>query len=274
MALLTWKNFDKHKIIFEEPKRVYTKDEKLKAHRIAIKYKYSKTEIDKLHIKTPVLFSWGIQDNNFSDTRTFPLVMFDSNIGATKEEEDNIKLFETILKCCKKYLLKDETKNLLDCYDLDHLINTMDIFYRKKDKGIIIPEVAPVLYPKLRINFRKSPADPIKITTRIFNKANEKIDPQILFNQKCRAMCDIVVEEIFKGVKPSIQVKIDTIIIIENCDVPRRLFLEDSDIDQSSENDDNEEEDDDNDDSDDDEDDELKHALKIRKKLAKINLIN
>ena len=135
-GLLTWKNFDKHKIVFEEPKRVNITDEKLKAQRILIKYKYSKTETDKLSIKTPILFSWAIQENNFNGkiTYTFPLVMFDSNIGVTKEEEENIKIFETILKCCKKHLLKDETKTLLDCYDLDHLVNTMDIFYRKKIK--------------------------------------------------------------------------------------------------------------------------------------------
>jgi len=32
--------------------------------------------------------------------------MFDSNIGATKEEEKNIKIFERILKCCKKTSFK------------------------------------------------------------------------------------------------------------------------------------------------------------------------
>jgi len=142
----------------------------------------------------------------------------------------------------------------------------MDIFYRKKDKGIIIAGVAPVLYPKLRTSFRKALTDPIKIITGIFNKSNEKIDPQLLFNQKCKTMCDIVIEEIFKGVKPSIQVKIDTIIIIENCDVPRRLFFEDldtqkfesnselsseSDSKQSSENDNNDSEQSSENDSDD-----------------------
>ena len=59
-GLLTRKNFDKNKIIFEEPKTVNIKDEKLKVHRILIKYKYSKTEIDKLSIKTPVRFTWGV----------------------------------------------------------------------------------------------------------------------------------------------------------------------------------------------------------------------
>ena len=113
----------------------------------------------------------------------------------------------------------------------------MDIFYRKKDKGVIVPAVAPVLYPKLRTSFRKSSTDPIKIITGIFDKLNEKINHQLLFNQKCKAICDIVIEEIFKGVKPSIQAKVDTIIIIENCEIPRRLFLESSDIDQSSESD-------------------------------------
>ena len=105
-GLLTRKNFDKNKIIFEEPKTVNIKDEKFKAHKILIKYKYSETEIDKLSIKTPVFFSWGVQENNFGEkiTYTFPLVMFNSNIGATKEEEKNIKIFETILKCCKKQM--------------------------------------------------------------------------------------------------------------------------------------------------------------------------
>jgi len=161
--------------------------------------------------------------------------MFDSNIGATKEEEKNIKIFETILKCCKNHLLKDETKTLLDCYDLDHLVNTMDIFYRKKDKGVIIPGVAPVLYPKLRTGFRKS----VPITTGIFDKYDAKIDPQLLFNQRCKVICDLIIEEIFKGVKPSLQFRLDTIIVVEICKIPRRLFLENSDIEQGSESDNN-----------------------------------
>ena len=115
------------------------------------------------------------------------------------------------------------------------MVNTIDIFYRKKDKGVVISGIAPVLYPKLRTNFRKNPTDPTQIMTGIFDISNEKLDPQLLLNQKCKAICDIVIEEIFKGVKPSIQVKVDTIIIIENCEVPRRLFLENSDIEQNSE---------------------------------------
>ena len=173
-GLLTWKNFDTERIIFEEPKIVKGLDDKIKTWRINIKYKYPSGKISKLSIKTPILFSWGIQENNFSgNSYTIPLVMYNSNEGPTKDERKTIKLMESILKQCKNHLNLDKIK---EQYNIEHMVNNMDIFYRKKDKGQIIPGIPPILYPRLRTAFRENKNDPLKITTGIYDINNEEID--------------------------------------------------------------------------------------------------
>ena len=121
-GLLTWKNFDiEIIIIFEEPKIVKGLDDTTKTWRINIKYIYPSGKTSKLSIKTPVLFSWGIQENNFSgDSYTIPLVMYNSNEGQTKDERKTIKLMESILKQCKNHINTDKVKETIEQYNIEH----------------------------------------------------------------------------------------------------------------------------------------------------------
>ena len=145
-----------------KPKKV--KEDKIKTWRVGIKYTYPSGKTDKLSIKTPILFSWGIQENNFSGdnnkTYSMSLVMYNSTEEPTTVEKKTIKLMVYILQKCKKHLNLDEVKETIEQYNMEQMLNNMDIFYRKKDKGEIIPGRAPVLYPKLRTAFRKTNKKP------------------------------------------------------------------------------------------------------------------
>ena len=55
---------------------------------------------------------------------------------------------------------------------------------------------------------------------------NEEIDYSSIFNQKCKVVVDLIVDGIFIGVKPSIQMKIDTIIVVQKFENVRRLYVE------------------------------------------------
>jgi len=110
-GLLTWKNFDTKRIIFEEPNKVKGLDDKIKAWRINIKYIYPSGKTSKLSIKTPILFSWGIRETNYSsNSYTMPLVMYNYNEGPTRNEKKTIQLMESILKQCKNHLNLDKIK--------------------------------------------------------------------------------------------------------------------------------------------------------------------
>jgi len=131
---------------------------------------------------------------------------------------------ESILKQCKNHLSLDKIK---EQYNIEYMVNNMDIFYRKKDKGQIIPGVSPLLYPKLRTAFRRNKNDPLNITTGIYDTNNDEIDYSSIFNQKCKVVVDLVVDNIFIGVKPSIQMKIDSFIVVQKFENIRRLCIED-----------------------------------------------
>lgn len=196
-----------------------------------IKYLYPSEKTCKLSIKTPILFSWGIQENSGKngESYTIPLLMYNSNEGPTKDERKTIKLMESILKYCKNHLNSDKVKETIEQYNLEHMVNNMDIFYRKNDKGKTAPGISPILYPKLRTAFRRNKNDPLKITTGIYDTNNKKIDALSILNQRCKIVADLIIDNIFIGVKPSIQMKVDSIIVIQKFENVRRLYAEDID---------------------------------------------
>ena len=74
---------------------------------------------------------------------TFSVVMFDRNAGVSKEQQNTINIFEQILSAIKTHLKKEETKDALNQLQLDALVDMMDIFYRKKEKGKLVSGVPP-----------------------------------------------------------------------------------------------------------------------------------
>ena len=227
---ITWKNFDINNVILEKVTKMTTTAE-IKFHRIFLKYKYDDGTIDKISIRTPTLFSYGVQENRSSQTNTLdsytlPLIMYDKMAGQTEAEAKTIQIFDSCLKLVKTHLKKSDTKEALNKYEMDADVDQMDIFYRKKDKGIVLPDTPPTMYPRLLTAFEKSrdPQVPPRIVTGFFDSDDEPIDPSTLINSRCKVVCDIGIDNIYIGAKPSIQLKVNDVIVHDRFARQRRLF--------------------------------------------------
>lgn len=226
---LTHENFNVDNVVFQEVK----KNNDFQFQRIGIFYRYNDGTVDKLSIKTPELFSWGVQENKNKekgtvDSFTFSLVMFNQQNGATEEEAKTIQMFEQILKATKCHMLKDSTKEEMGKWELDPIVQVMDIFWRKKDKGRPVEGAPPTMYPKLLTKFDKSrPAGQApEISTGFYNVEDQPMDPIAdgLVGSRCKAFADVIVDNIYiGGGRVSIQLKLNDVIIVEQFKKARKL---------------------------------------------------
>ena len=139
-----------------------------------------------------------------------------------------IDIFEQILRAIKVHLKKEETKEALSQFQLDAHVDMMDIFYRKKEKGQLVSGVLPTLYPKLQTKFEKTKRDgPPEIITEFRNVNDELINPNDQLGVRCRASGNIMIDNIYVASekKPSIQLKLDEVIITEQFKRVSRLRL-------------------------------------------------
>lgn len=237
---LTYETFDINNVIFEDVKKI--QHGKLEFQRIIIKYLYDNGKTDKLSIKTPELFSWGIQEkhpyavgstasagsdsDSIVEGYTMSFVMFDQNSGPTEEQAGCLQMFEEILSKCKSHLKSEEVKAATAKYQMDALTDLMDIFYRKKDKGIPIAGLPPTMYPKLYTKFdaNRLPTDKPEITTGFYDANDDPIDPTKFIGSRCKAIGDIIVDNIYIGAKPSIQIKLNDVIVLEQFAKVRKLM--------------------------------------------------
>ena len=227
-TIITHETFNIDHLFFEEPKQ-YNMKGGIKFSRIYPKYRYPNGQVDKIYIQTPELFSWGVKENKSLDNianYTFSFVMFDRNVGVSKEQQNTINIFEQILSAIKTHLKKEETKDTLNQFQLDALVDMMDIFYRKKDKGQLLSSVPPppTLYPKLQSKFEKTKRP--EIITEFRNVNDELINPNDQLGVRCRAVGNIMIDNIFvaSAKKPSIQLKLDEVIISEQFKKVNRLL--------------------------------------------------
>ena len=154
--------------------------------------------------------------------------MFDQSVGVSEEQHNMIDIFEQILSAIKTHLKKEETKEALSQFQLDAHVDMMDIFYRKKEKGQLVSCVPPTLYPKLQTKFEKTKRDgPPEIITEFRNVNDELINPNDQLGVRCRAIGNIMIDNIYvaSAKKPSIQLKLDEVIITEQFKRVSRLRL-------------------------------------------------
>lgn len=217
-------SFNIDNLIFGDVKKCVTGD--VAYSRIPIKYRTNDKDVE-LCIATPELLSYGVQENRQKtldskktnlekpvDSYSLPLVMSD---------EKTSDVFEQILIKCKGHLNLHSTKKALNKSTIH--TDSMDIFYRKKDEGIIVPGAAPTMYPKLFTAYGKKDINaPPKITTEFYDMNDEPIDPLSLIGVKAKIIAAITVRDIYIGVTPSIQLKVNDAIVVEKLDKRRRLL--------------------------------------------------
>jgi len=248
---LTYKNFDIERVVFEKPKKFNNKSNPITLKRIYIRYDYPKDFPDRdlagrrdvLSIKTPNCMSYGLQEKKDMyknaegkyvpvegskvQSYSFPIVMFDANSTPSEEVLKTVEMFEAIAKRCRQHMCKQSTKEELECYRMDALSELMEIFYRKMEKGLYVEGASPVLSTKVYIKYTKN--DEISIDTNFEDVRGNTIDPLTLIDKRCYAICDVIIDNIFIGNKPSIQVKVNDVIITSMQTRKRRLFIEPED---------------------------------------------
>lgn len=236
---LTWKTFNANKMIFEDVKKC--ESDIASFQRIFVKYDYEDGKLPgKLSIRTPELFSWGIQENgknykapssatNPVEGYTMSFVMFNKDRlgGPTEDELKTIEMFEQILTKCKQHLKLPQTKAAMGKYQIDPLVDLMSIFYRKQERGEFVPGYAPTMYPKLYTKFEKTRivGNKPEIVTGFYSRDNVPIEPSTLVGVKCNVIGEIIVDNIYVGAKPSIQVLLNDAIITEQFTRQRQLFI-------------------------------------------------
>lgn len=217
-------SFNIDNLIFEDVKKCNTGD--VAYARIPIKYRSENDKYIDLCIATPELMTYGVQENRqkSADGKTnnvdkpvesysLPLVMSD---------EQTTKIFEQILEKCKEYLKQKSTQKALNKFNMAP--DVMDIFYRKRDEGDLVQGAAPTMYPKLFTAYGKKDNNCPKITTEFYDIDDNVIDPTTLVGVRAKVIVAITVRDIYVGVKPSIQLKVNDAIVVEKMDKRRRLL--------------------------------------------------
>lgn len=174
--------------------------------RVLISTKNADGTHGDLVIPTERLFSFGVGTRNPEgdpkDGYQISISMHNRD-APTERELQWIESFNAIVDRCKDYLL--EIKDDLGLYEMtkdDSLLKNCNPLKYKKEKGKIVPGLAPILGVKLIA--RKG-----EIISLFHDEEGNKIDPMDLFKKYCHVKAALKFESIFIGSKLiAIQVKL------------------------------------------------------------------
>lgn len=206
---IDYEKFDNKCIHFEKPK-----PNKYNGFRINVRYKGNDDVICKCNLRTPILFSWGVQSYEKTDedspiNYSFPLVLYNVEHGPTPRETKFIEILREILAQCKKHLKHKNTKETINKRQLDTLTDDMTIMYEN-------PPKAPTIYPKIIYSTKTKQF--ITFFYRRYGKVDRRIDP---LHGRCRVIADIIPESIYVGTTISLQLKVMNILLVEDLSLIR-----------------------------------------------------
>ena len=196
--------------------------------RIPISYRYADGNIQKLSVRIPNSLSWGLQENKNAITQvvesyTFSFVMHDKN-GPNPEQAATIQMLDDICSTIKAHLLQDNIKEQLNSWDKTEDVKRMSIMYRKKDKGKVIKDYAPTLYPKLLVARHPADGSTPPISTGFYDIHDTVVNPHSL-KDRCEAIGAVVVDNVYiGGGRFSIQLKLNDVIITKQFNQFSRLL--------------------------------------------------
>lgn len=226
--VLTVETFDASKIVFDEPKQ--HKFNTTTYYRIPVKYLTEDGKKIQLNILTPELTSWGVKENTSSqdklqDKQTENKPVESYSLPLVMNDEPFMDVLNQILKKTQEHLLKSETIKLLkkgkDSFG--PFVNILDIVYRPKEAGELVAGAVPTMYPKLYDRKSKDRQTAPKITTPFFDTNDEEVDPLDLLEVRFKCMAAITVYDIYVSQKPSIQLKVNDVTVLERLANRKRL---------------------------------------------------
>lgn len=159
-------------------------------------------------------FTFGIQENKNDkgkvDGYSVPVCLWDIKNGPDKKRKDILAGFNEATEGCKAHLMKPKVKELIERYDLEMSdLKKFNPVYYKREKGKIITDQPPRLYPKL-ITSKKNlePGQPPKVITNFENPMGEEINATDYIGKYCTMETAIKYESIFIGSKITPQLKL------------------------------------------------------------------
>lgn len=179
--------------------------------RINISTKNDDGTTGDLVLRTPLLFSFGVQESLNMDTKevngyVMPLCLWNRH-GPTEEEKVWTDTFERICEQCKDHLLSN--KKDIGKWDLEMAdLKKFNPMYWKRDKstGQIEPGTGPMLYAKLIVSKRDGNE---RIMSVFYDPDTEdELNPVDILGKYCNATAAIKIESIFIGNRISLQVKL------------------------------------------------------------------
>lgn len=172
----------------------------------------------ELCIATNPLMTWGVQENrkqNPTDTRDGPVESY--TLALAISDKQTLDVLNIIIQACRDHLNKLSVKSALGKFNMCPEI--MKPLYYKIDKetGKAIEGSDPTLYPKLLTKFQKNKsADSPPVISSVFVDASgNSIDPLSLLGCRAKVIVALTIKDIYIGVTPSIQFKINDVIILE-----------------------------------------------------------
>ncbi|AAV91123.1 unknown protein [Grouper iridovirus] len=214
-------DFEITQVRFEKPRKF---KKVAGAHIINVRYEDPSTKTrNPLSVHTPIMFSFGAQASTFqdsSDNWSMSLVCFDACKGPTPEETKFMNVLTSVEDKVKSHLKDPAVKKLTGKWYVDPLIDMMSVFYRKMEDGVPVPDRSPVLYPKLL-----KAASAAGVCGTGFYKIVKGKEVKIpIVKDKCRVVCDFLIDSVFLGAKPSIQIKLVDVLVVENIGVRRKTL--------------------------------------------------
>jgi len=215
MAAIELDNFCIDNIGFELPqKKQFTNGS---YHRIPITYTTDNIK-SELCIATNTLMTWGIQENRKQtaiNVRDGPIEYYTLPLVISDEQTRDV--LTSIFNACRTHIDKKDVKVAMGKYNLAP--ESMQPFYWKRDSvtGDVIEGSHPTLYPKLLTKYQKiqSVDTPPVISTEFLDRDENPIDPQTLIGCRAQIVAALTIKEIYIGSKPSIQIKVNDVIVLE-----------------------------------------------------------
>ena len=200
---LTTLNFND--IVFHKPEVNEIKDQKgLTYMRQRLGLKNADGTIGDLVILSQPCFSFGPQVNTPPSGKPYhslPLCMWGLN-GGSSEEIAWVDTYNKLVEHLKKKLV--ENRDDIDKYDLELAdLKKFNPMYYKRDKGKIVEDYAPRLYPKLLESHKNG-------VMTVFSDVNTEkdLDFEDVAKQKGTYQAAIWLESIYVGTKLSLQQKV------------------------------------------------------------------
>lgn len=185
-------------------------------------------------------FSFGAGKNENAETKalngySMSISMYDRD-GATDMQIRTVMFIEILAELLIDHIMTDEFKESINNWDIEPaLLKKLNPLYYKKDKGKLVPDAPPTMYPKLmwwKAGKDKQGREKAARMATIFMKEDEidengepvQVDPLDYLGVKCHITPAVKFEGVFLGAKNTLQHKIYEAYVAEAESGPKRLL--------------------------------------------------